>query len=151
MKRIIMVLALAAGMLGLVAVPASAVPPTDCAFSHYHSGLTYYNGLAWSSSDMTAWHTPMYRAGACGKVYIEFLGVYNAPACAYFKLVTYNEDNTRNYVGSWYLFQGVGDLGNIRGSGHISNARKYRVYTYGCGRFRHQNFPPGMTIFTHAL
>lgn len=149
MKRIIMVLALAAGMLGLVAVPASATPPTDCAFSHYHSALTYYNGLTWSAPQR-AHHTPFYRAGACGKVYVEFLGVYNAPACAYFRLVTYNEDHSQNYVGAWYQFTYVGQLRNIRGSGYINNGRKYRIYTYGCGSYRHRNFPPGMMIYTHA-
>jgi hypothetical protein len=141
---------LAGSVVALSTTPASAVPPRDCAFSHYHSALTYYNGLVWSDNQ-NAWMTPPYRAGACGKAYVEFLGVYNAPSCAYMRLVTYNVDRTTNWVGPWYRFEGVGDLHNIRGSGYLSNGRLYRVYSYGCGRFRHINFPPGMMIFTHAV
>lgn len=149
MKRIITVLCIATGLIGLAAAPASAVPPSDCSFSAQYQS-TLYNGLSWSTSDMEAFHTPMLRAGACGKVYIESLGVYNAPACQYVRLVTYHEDRTRNWVGPWYRFDRIGQLINVRGDGRISNNRQYRIYAYGCGRFRHPNFPPGFRIYTHS-
>lgn len=152
MKRIITILALAAGLVGLVAVPASAARatrPSDCSFSAMHSSLTYPNGLGWSTNRQ-AHITPLRRSGACGKVYIEFMGVYNAPTCAYFQLVTLNEDRTWNWVGPWYFVNTLGQLVNLRGNGRISNNRLYHIYTYGCGRFRHMNFPPGMNIYTHA-
>lgn len=151
LQRLAIVVTLVLAGLGLpAAANASATMPDDCAFSyHYPSAL--YNDMSWSTSDRNAWHTPMMRAGACGKVYIEFLGVYNAPACAYIKLVTYNENRERQYVGPWYLFEGIGRLGNIRGDGYISNGRLFRVYSYGCGRFRGPNWPTGFDIYTHGL
>lgn len=150
-RRVAIVLAAVLVWVGLPAsADAAAIPPDDCSVSARHFP-TLYNGLGWSDSDMTAWHTPTRRAGACGSVYIEFLGVYNAPACAYFKLVTYHEDRTRNYIGPWFKFERIGQLANIRAPGTISNGRLYRVYGYGCGRFRHPNHPVGMNVYTHAL
>lgn len=149
-KRIIVLIVAILAGINIAVLPAQAAsPPSDCAFSAQHPA-TLYNALYWSDSDMTAFHTPMYRAGACGKVYLESLGVWNAPACSQARLVTYHEDRTRNYVGDWYNLTGIGDLVNIRGSGRISNGRQYRVYIYACGRFRHPNFPPGFRIYTHV-
>src|SRR5688572_3099388 len=127
-KRLVSFAVAVAVLVGLAAAPASAAipapiapvtvipvpefccpgPPPDCRFSIAYPSWPN-NGMAWSTSDMESFHTPTMRAGACGKVWVESLGVYDAPACMNVKLVTYHEDGRRNYVGPWYQLRAVGD------------------------------------------
>lgn len=172
MKRIITVLALAAGILGLIAVgptqatnsgitpvsvpapiaPVQAgipvpglVPPiSGCVFTQDYD-LMYDNGLAWSESDDTAFHTPMFRAGDCRHVMIQSYGVFAAPPCFYARVKTYNDDKSLRLKGSWVRFQGVGAIHDLRSS--IDVRRLYRVYAYACEPYRARQFPPSFAIY----
>lgn len=136
--------------LGVLIAPAAAqaIPPVNgCAESAYFPSAPG-NGLAWSYSDYTAFHTPMMRAGACRHVWVQFFGVYTAPACMYARVLTYNNDRTVRVRGPWMEFRGIGDLGDLRPT--IDNMRYYRIYAYGCGSFRGPGWVPGFRVFTHA-
>ena len=172
MKRIITVLALAAGILGLIAVgptqatspgiapvaapapiapvragipvPAAVPPISGCVFTADYD-LAFDNGLAWSTSDQEAFHTPMFRAGSCRHVMVLSYGVYNAPPCFYARVKTYNEDGTTRVRGPWVRFPSVGSIRDLRPT--IDPRRLFRVYAYACEPFRARQFPPSFAIY----
>jgi hypothetical protein len=155
MKRIITatvtVLATTAVLLGL-AVRASAsipLPGTNCSFSAQYlpdPALTqlyfsYNNGL---------FQTPVTRAQGCGHVYVESLGVYNAPACFVARIRTYTENGEVNYDGSYMRWDRVGQRRDIR-NGYINNGRRFRIFAVPCDvNLRHPDHPPGFNVYTRA-
>ena len=151
MKRIITVLCIAAALLGLAATPAGAIPVpgirpiSGCVFTASYD-LTFDNGLAWSTSDENAFHTPMFRAGSCRHVMVISFGVYNAPACFYAKVNTYNENGTYRVKGSWVRFSGVGAIHDLRPT--IDSGRLHRVYAFACEPFRARQFPPSFDVYS---
>lgn len=153
MKRIITVIIAAAVLLGLAAFSTSAskipVPGSNCAFSVQYLPdpdlttmyFSYSNGL---------FQTPLARAGACGHVYVESLGVAAAPPCFIARIRTYNEDRTPNYDGPYMQWTRTGQIRDIR-NGYISNGRIYRIFAVPCDPFyRNPAHPPGFAVYTHA-
>jgi hypothetical protein len=135
----------------LFAQPAQAipVPGTNCSFSVQYLPdpdlttmyFSYSNGL---------FQTPLARAGACGHVYVESLGVATAPPCFIARIRTYNEDRTPNYDGPYMQWTRTGQIRDIR-NGYISNHRLYRIFAVPCDPFyRNPSHPPGFDVFTHA-
>lgn len=149
-RRFAVVLALAAGIL-IVPAAAQAIPVpgarpiSGCVFTADYD-LAFDNGLAWSTSDENAFHTPMFRAGSCRHVMVQSYGVYNAPACFYAKVNTYNENGTYRVKGSFVRFSGVGTIKDLRPT--IDPGRLHRVYAYGCEPFRARQFPPSFAVFS---
>jgi hypothetical protein len=151
MKRIITVIVAAAALLGLVAAPASAtsraaVPVNGCVWTASYP-LTHDNGLAWSNSDNEAFHTPMFRAGACRHVMVQSFGVYNGPPCFYGMVKTYNENGSLRVRGPWIRFDAVGNWRDLRPT--IDVGRLHRVYVHACGAYRDIHHPPSMAIYSH--
>src|SRR5688572_30499473 len=102
MKRIISVIVAVVVLLGLASTPASAavVSIRGCEITADFDPFPF-NGMAWSTSDNEAYHTPMMRAGACRHLYAQNMSVYNAPACMIAKVHTYNENQTIRVRGPW--------------------------------------------------
>lgn len=174
MKRIITVLALTAGILGLiavgptqatnpgiapVAVPAPiapvqaeipvpvALPPVEGCVETARYPLAFDNGLAWSTSDQEAFHTPMFRAGSCRHVMVLSFGVFNGPPCFFAMVKTYNENGTLRVRGPWIRFSSVGTIRDLRPT--IDSGRLHRVYAYACEPFRARQFPPSFVVYSH--
>jgi len=174
MKRISTIVIAAAVLLGLAAIPVSAaapvfapkstaalaaipapiapvaipvpglVPVGGCVFTARFP-LAYDNGLAFSVSDDDAFHTPMYRAGACRSVLVQSFGVFSAPPCQWLRVKTYNEDRSVRVRGTWFRSTYVGQWLDLRRS--IDPGRLFRVYAYGCEPFRGRQFPNAFQIY----
>ena len=152
MKRIITVIVTAAALLGLAAVPASAIPApravvvNGCVHTASYP-LTHDNGLVWSTVDNETFHTPMFRAGSCRHVMVQSFGVYNAPPCFYGMVRTYNEDRSVRVEGPWMRFDRVGQWHDLRPT--IDSGRLHRVRVTPCGVFRDIHHPPSIAIYSH--
>lgn len=153
MKRLVaLVLTVAAAVLLLPsAAQAIPIPGSNCIVSFTYppdannsSSLTfsYNNGL---------FQTPIRRAGACGRVYVQSLGVDDSLSpCFIARIRTYNEDRSTNYDGPYMQWDRLAQIRDIR-NGHISNNRQYRIFAVPCDvNLRNPAHPPGFHVYTHA-
>lgn len=155
MKRIIMVLALTTGVLGLIMGPAQAtnpgiapvrvsipvptIPPAvSPAVVPPISGCGLLaswfpdveNGLTWSNN-YVAFRTPMMRAGTCRHVYVQNRGVTNTTsACQYMRVDTHNEDGSRRVRGPWVRVPNYMQVVDLRYP--IDANRLFLVLTHSC-------------------
>jgi hypothetical protein len=150
MKRIATILIATASLIGLVALPASAkipLPGTNCSFSVQYPPDPNTTAMSFSNVNRL-WQTPVVRAGGCGHVFVESLGVNAAPPCFIARIRTYNENWTVNYDGPYMRWDYVGQDRDIR-NGYVSNNRLYRIFAVSCdARYRDAVHPPGFNVYS---
>jgi len=147
------VLMAALASVAIFAQPAQSagipIPGTNCIFSVQYPPNPDTTTMFFSYSNML-FQTPIVRAGACGHVMVQSLGVAAGPPCFIARIRTYNDDRTPNYDGPYMRWDRVGQIQDIR-NGFISNGRLYRLFAVPCDtRLRNPSHPPGMNVYTHA-
>lgn len=157
MKRLVVsiltIVALTVSLVVLSVAPSAArgipVPGANCIVSFTYWPDVDFTELVFSYNNML-FQTPIRRAGACGRVYVQSLGVATAGPCFIARIRTYNEDRTPNYDGPYMQWNAVGQVKDIR-NGYITNNRLYRIFAVPCDvSLRTPAHPPGFHVYTHA-
>lgn len=154
MKRLVAlvltVVAAAVVLLVPLAAQAIPIPGSNCIVSFtYIPEVNHPSSLTFSYSN-GLFQTPIRRAGACGRAYVQSLGVATAGPCFIARIRTYNDDRTPNYDGPYMQWNQVGQIRDIR-NGYITNNRLYRIFAVPCDvNLRNPSHPPGFHVYTHA-